>query len=442
LAPARFQHHFKPSPASARPILVHNALYNGVVDADSSVGRLDMQSIVIIGAGQAGIQTAESLRKAGFTGDLTLLDHNPNAVFQRPPLSKAFLAGEINEERLRLRPASFFDSPGIQSRLNVRVTRIDRPNQSVHLSDGSSVAYDRLVLATGARPRPIEAYRFLGDRVHLIRDLSDAKRLRDRLSQIQSVAIIGGGFLGLECAATLQKLGKSVTVLEQQPRLLARVSSPAIADYLHQAHTSNGVRIYTNTTISLVTLHPSNEGESIRIALANSSPIDVDELVVAIGVLPNAELAADCGLAVEGGIVTNADGQTADPRIYAVGDVAAFHHSVYQRTVRLESIDNAFEQARSLAQHLLHQKPTVHKIPWFWSDQYQHKLLIAGLSTHGAEWVLKGDPALNSFTVGAFVDNRLQSVECLNQPKDFAKFRKALNNNENISKTAFLEDAI
>jgi len=395
-----------------------------------------MHSIVIVGAGQAGLQTAESLRKAGFAGSLAIIDQTEDALFQKPPLSKAYLAGDVPEERLRLRPTTFFQSHRIDAYFGVKVVAIQRQERCVQLSDGATLAYDRLIMATGARARSIDAFQDVTSQLHVIRDLSDAKRLRERLTSIDSVAVIGGGFLGLECASTLRKLGKSVIVIEQQSRLLARVASPPISEFLHRTHVASGVEIRLQAVIS--TIERVADTGRLRVVFEDHSACLVDECVVAIGVITNSELAQTCGLMVDGGIVTDQNGQTSDPNIYAVGDVATFHHSHYQRRVRLESIDNAFEQARSLAKHLCAHETTHHKIPWFWSDQYEHKLLMAGLAAPTAHWVVRGDPHTGSFTVGAFEGDRLVAIECMNEPKQFAKFRKLMNNKDIISKSVFL----
>jgi 3-phenylpropionate/trans-cinnamate dioxygenase ferredoxin reductase component len=395
-----------------------------------------MNSIVVIGAGQAGLQLAESVRKAGFQGSLCLIDVDPEAIYQRPPLSKAYLAGELDMSRLRLKGEQFFSQQQIEFVTQRTVTRINRSEQTVVLDTGDSISYDRLVLATGARARLLPGLDAAAPHVHVVRSLADANRLKASLDTATHYAVLGGGFLGLECAATLSKLGKHVTVIEREARLLNRVCSLPISQCLDAIHRDHGVRILTNTALAATTLSASDQ---CVLELSDSQQLSVDELIVAVGVIPNVELAQACGLTVDNGIVTDANGQTSDPSIFAVGDCARFAHTLYNRSVRLESIDNAFEQARAIARYLLEAQPVTHKVPWFWSDQYAHKLLMAGVCEAPEEHIVRGDPASHELCVGAFVADRLVAVECLNRQKDFAHFRKLLNNNHFVSKEAFLQ---
>jgi 3-phenylpropionate/trans-cinnamate dioxygenase ferredoxin reductase subunit len=258
--------------------------------------------------------------------------------------------------------------------------------------------------------------------------------LRTRLDVSKRFCIVGGGFIGLECAATLRKLGKSVQVIEREKRLLNRVCSEPIADFLTNAHHSHGVDILLGTAIVSAVL----QGDTLQLQLDNGTTFEADEVIVGVGVVPNTELAVDCGLAVEHGIVTNQHGQTSDNFIYAVGDCARFQHSLYNRLIRLESVDNAFEQGRSLSRHLVEQEPVEHKVPWFWSDQYDHKLLMAGLSFNPEAIHIRHGSQDAQFSVGLFERGQLQAIECLNQPKDWTRFRKLLNNNEIITVEQFL----
>lgn len=393
-----------------------------------------MQSVIIIGAGQAGLQSAESLRKAGFTGELHLIDQDHQAVFQRPPLSKAYLSGELELARLRIKAEQFFEQQRIQFINDQTVMRIDRSEQRVILADQRALSYDRLILATGARPRQLPSLDMLGRRVHVIRSLQDADRLKSTFASATRYAVLGGGFLGLECAATFRKAGKSVHVLERESRILNRVLSTTVSERLAEIHHAHGVKIMTDTSVTSVSV--GDQGEC-QFQLSDNSQLVVDEILVAIGVIANEELAADCGLTTDNGIVTDANGQTSDPHIFAVGDCARFFHTFYQRPVRLESVDNAFEQSRSIARFMLTGQPVSHKVPWFWSDQYNHKLLIAGVSAtptahHSKPTVHEG------LCVGVFEGGRLSAVECLDAQKEFAYFRKLLNNKDLIDLSQFL----
>jgi 3-phenylpropionate/trans-cinnamate dioxygenase ferredoxin reductase subunit len=364
---------------------------------------MDHADVVIAGAGQAAIQLAASLRQGGFPGRIVIVGDEPGLPYQRPPLSKAYLLGAMAEDALKLRPAAFYQTQHIDL-LYARVRDIDRPNRTVALSDGTRLAYGHLVLATGARNRSLP-----GPGVTL-RTLDDASALRDRLATLRKVAVIGAGFIGLEFAAVATARGVDVTVIEAAPRALLRGVSPVMAEAIASRHAA---RKLFNATVAQIT----QEG----VVLADGTQIPADLTLLAIGVVPNTELAEAAGLAVENGIVVDDHLRTEDPAISAIGDCAAFPHN--GGLLRLESVQNAADHARCVAERLLGRPAPYAKIPWFWSDQGAMKLQIAGLSARHTHTVRRGS---EDFSVFCFRDETLLAVESLNRPAEHMAARAML----------------
>jgi len=352
-----------------------------------------MNAVVIAGAGQAGFQTAWTLRSRGFGGSITIIGDEPHLPYQRPPLSKEFLLGKMPVEKADLRPRAFYDQHRIDLKLGERVVAIDRANQKVKLGSGASIPYSKLVLATGARVRTIPLKGAL-----YLRGRDDAERLKHALQQAKTVAIVGGGFIGLEVAATARTLGKTVTVCELQPRLLARAVGSEIASFLQQTHERNAVRII----------------------FGESSPPAAEVTVVGIGVVPNDELARDAGLAVNNGIVADSRLRTSDENIYAVGDCANHEGR------RLESVQNAADQGTVAAMNILDANTPYTTVPWFWTDQFDIKLQMAGLSDAADQAVMHGDPATRKFSVFYFREGRMIAADSVNRPRDHINVRKLL----------------
>lgn len=384
--------------------------------------------IVIIGAGQAGVQTAESLRAGGYAGRITLLGDEPHGPYHRPPLSKAWLAGEMDGAQLVMRAPEMLARKNIELRTEVKVAAIDRAAQQVLLADGSALPYSGLVLATGSTPRSLPLPGGNAAGVHALRSRDDADAISARLAlcaerQLQ-VVVIGGGFIGLEVAATARKKGLEVTVLEAAPRLLGRVLAPALSDWYAALHRSHGVKLVFDARIAA--LETGADGAVSGVRLADGSLLPAGLVVVGIGVNANDGLAQAAGLECERGIVVDACCRSSDPTIVAAGDCTA-RRLADGSLIRLESVQNATEQGKSAAAALLGQERPFTATPWFWSDQYDKKLQMAGLSGGADQWAVRGDMAGASFSVYHFRANQLIAVDSVNAAKDHLQARKLLD---------------
>ena len=377
--------------------------------------------VVIVGAGQAGLQAAASLRDGKYAGPITLVGDEAHLPYGRPPLSKAFLKGADVPDTLWLRPKSFIDRHRIVLRSGVAVTSIDRERRLVLMADGEAFAFDTLVLATGARNRPLPVPGAGLEGVFSLRGTDDAMRLRTALATARAVAVVGGGFLGLEVASTAAASGCAVTVIEAGPRLMGRAVSPQISDAFLRRHIASGVTILLNESVAALT---GADGWVASVQLGSGAAVLADLVLVAIGVVPNVELAAAAGLAVQDGIVVDAAMRTADPAIYAVGDCALHPNKHAGGPIRLESVQNAMDQARCAASNILGKPSHYTAVPWFWSDQAGAKLQIAGLRGEADQFEVVGEG--DAFSVYCSRAGRLVCVESVNRPLDHAKARKQL----------------
>jgi 3-phenylpropionate/trans-cinnamate dioxygenase ferredoxin reductase subunit len=370
------------------------------------------ESIVVIGGGQAGAQVAFSLRQEGFEGSILIIAEEPVLPYQRPPLSKNYLAGEMPLERLFLRPAKAYEDQKIGLRLGCRVVKIDRAARRVHLDNGEELPYSGLAICTGTRVRPISVPGAGLDNIFYMRTTADADKLRDRLDGAKKAVIVGGGFIGLEAAAVLAKFGKDVTVVETMDRLMGRVVAPLISEWFLNLHQSHGVKVLLNAQVAGFT---GDGGKVTGVQIAGGEVLAADLVVVGIGVIPNVEVATEAGLNVDSlGIVVDASARTSDPAIVAAGECTHHPNSFYQRGVRLESVQNAIDQAKTAAATLAgHDKP-YHAVPWFWSDQYDVKLQMTGLSTGYDSHVLRGDRAEGKFSLLYYKGDRLLAVDSIN----------------------------
>lgn len=384
--------------------------------------------IVIIGAGQAGVQTAESLRAGGFTGPITMLGDEPYGPYHRPPLSKAWLAGEMDAVQLVMRAPEMLARKNITLRTDTTVVAIDRAAKHVQLADGSTLPYAGLVLATGSTPRALPLPGAQAQGVLALRSRDDASAIAERLALCQErqlpVVVIGGGFIGLEVAATARKKGLAVTVLEAAPRLLGRVLAPVLSDWYAELHRSHGVQLQLGAQITA--LEADAQGQVSGVRMADGSLVPAGLVVVGIGVAANDQLAVAAGLECERGIVVDACSRTSDPAIVAAGDCAV-RRLPNGNLLRLESVQNATEQAKSAAAALLGQERPFTATPWFWSDQYDKKLQMAGLSTGADQWAVRGDLGSGSFSVYHFQGERLLAVDSVNASKDHLQARKLLD---------------
>ncbi|MGO9992195.1 MAG: NAD(P)/FAD-dependent oxidoreductase [Steroidobacteraceae bacterium] len=379
-------------------------------------------TILIIGGGQAGAQAVDTLRREGFKGRLVLVSDEPYLPYQRPPLSKKFLSGELAADRLPFRHQSFYDEHRVELKLGIRATRLEPAAHRIALASGEEIIYDRLLLCLGAASRQLTCPGTELPGVHYLRGIADVPTIQAGLKPGARAVIIGGGYIGLEAAATARRMGCAVTVLEMADRVMNRVVAANVSEYFAHEHRTQGVKIVCNTRV--VRLEGDTQVE--RVVCADGSTYDADLLIVGVGAVANMRLAADAGLACENGIVVDEYCRTSDPAIYAAGD-CTYHPSLrFDMRVRLESVDNAFEQAKAAALNIL-ERPTVHdRVPWFWSDQFDNKLLIVGLSQGHDQQVTRGDPATRSFTVCYLKGGELLAVEAINHSRDYMAARKLI----------------
>lgn len=385
--------------------------------------------IVVIGAGQAGQQICDSLRRGGYEGHLMLLGDEPCLPYQRPPLSKKFLTGTLEAERLLLRPASWYEQQKIDVHLNTRVVSIDREACRLRLASGESLAYSGLALATGTRIRPVNVPGAEQAGIHYVRSLADGQHLAAALANARRVAVIGGGFIGLEVAAIAREQGREVILIEALERLMARAVAPQVSAFYATLHRSHGVDVLLGTGVSAIR---SANGEH-TVVTSTGAEYTVDLIVAGIGVVPNSELAEQAGLACRGGIVVDEYARTSDPAIVAAGDCTWHMNGFLKREIRLESVQNAVDQAKSAAASLLGQAAVYCQVPWFWSDQYDVKLQIAGIGMPHDLAVVRGDASGRAFSVFYFRDGTLVGVDSLNKPADHMAARKLLGQGTPVS---------
>ncbi len=372
--------------------------------------------VVIIGAGHAGGSAAGLLRQYGYAGDITLVGAEPYLPYQRPPLSKAWLKGEASLDDLYLRSENFYADQGMDARTNIRCNAISTASKAV-ITNGGTLNYDHLVLATGSKARPFDIKG--ADRVphHVLRTLDDAETLKAMLTGGRRVGLIGAGYVGLEVAASARHLGCDVTIFERESRILARVASPGLSDAFTLIHRDRGVTILTQSHIVELSL---GERDDKIVHLADGAQHGFDLLLVGIGALPDDDLARDAGLSCDNGIIVDEQARTSHDDIFAIGDVTSRTLPFYPGRFRLESVPNALEQAKQAAAAVTGFRPPTIETPWFWSDQYEFKLQIAGLLQSGTRSVVRGDPMTGAFSIFHLdADNRLQAAECVSRPGDF-----------------------
>jgi len=397
------------------------------------------QICIIVGAGHAGAQLAASLRQEGWTGRITMVGDEPWLPYNRPPLSKAYLAGEKTFDEILIRHAEFYERQGIELVLNASASSIDRPHKAVVLSDGARLAYDKLALCTGARVRRLPEDGF--DNVLYLRNRNDLEALRVYLRDGARAVIIGGGYIGLEAAAVLRKFAVSVTVIEAASRVLARVTAPELSQFYQRVHAEKGVEILTGCAIAGLVADAKKPNLAVGLELDNGRSVDADFIVVGIGVVPNTELAEAAGLEVSGGIVTDICARTSDPDIFAAGDCTV--HPVKDfGTLRLESVGNAVEQAKAAASAICGKPRPDHSLPWFWSDQYDLKLQTAGISTGYDRIVMRGDAeASASFAAFYLRQGRLIAADCVNRASEFLLSKKLIAEGREIAPEQLADDS-
>ncbi len=377
-----------------------------------------MAGIVVVGAGQAGASLVAKLRALGYQGPLTLIGDEPVPPYQRPPLSKKYLLGEMALERLFLRPESFYAEHGIELRLGRAVTRIDPASRRVFLGE-EALDYDQLALTTGAEPRPLPAA-MGGDLagVHLVRRLADIDRMAAEFAPGRHVLIVGGGYIGLEAAAVARQRGLEATLIEAAPRILQRVAAPETSDAMRDLHLRRGVRLLEGAGLSRLT----GEGRVTGAELADGRRLEVDFVVVGIGIMPAVDLAQAAGLRVENGIAVDDRGRTSDPAVWAAGDCASF--AFRGARIRLESVQNAIDQAEAVAANMLGAGAPYAPVPWFWSDQYETKLQIAGLNTGYDRVIVREAGAARSHWY--FAGETFLAVDAIDDPRAYMLGKRLL----------------
>ena len=383
----------------------------------------EAKNIVVIGAGQAAAQAVQSLRMFGYEGEIALVGDEPALPYQRPPLSKAYMKGEMAEDRLYFKPAAWYEDNKVETLLSQTVESIDRSTREVHLKHGGTLPYDALILSTGSRPRPLPLEGADLANVFDLRGLADVEHIRPKMMEGQRLVIVGAGYIGLEAAAVAAGLGLKVTVLEMADRVLARVTSPLISAFYETQHKEHGVDVRTGARLAAL---KGKDGKVTHAMLAGGEEIAADMVLVGIGILPNVELAEAAGLPCENGILTDEDARTSDPRIFAAGDCASRPLVHYGRRGRLESVHNAIEQGKLAAAAIMGKPRPALDCPWFWSDQYDLKLQIAGLSTGYDEIVVRGDPGAKKFAAFYLKGGRLIAVDAVNSPPEFLASKKLI----------------
>ncbi len=382
------------------------------------------KTVVIIGAGHAGVQAAASLRDEGFDGAIRLIDAGKALPYQRPPLSKAYMKGEATPESLVLRGESFYAPQSIDLRLGVAAAAIEARERRIRLGNGEALSYDHCVIATGARARPLPLAGVDLKGVHVLRDLADAERLKGEVGRAASAVIVGAGFIGLEFAAVAAKLGLKVTVLEAAPRVMMRAISEPMSRAFEAKHRALGVDLRLGEGVARLL---GDKGRVTGVETASGARLAADIVLLAVGVLAEDRLAAEAGLAIENGVAVDAGLRTSDPAIFAVGDNNGHPNPFFGGRLRLESVQNAVDQARAVARTIVGRGAPYRALPWFWSDQSDWKLQIAGVSRGLTRHVLRGDPESGAFSVFGYEGDRLAVVESVNRPADHMIARRLID---------------
>jgi 3-phenylpropionate/trans-cinnamate dioxygenase ferredoxin reductase component len=378
------------------------------------------EGYVLVGGGIAAATTAATLRRRGFDGAIVVVAAEPEPPYQRPPLSKGLLVGTSQATDIRARPPEWYAEQNVELRLGVRATDIDPAAHSVSLSSGDRLRYDALVLATGLRPRRLPG--FAGERVHYLRTLADARALREQLDRAERLVVLGAGFVGSEVAASAVALGKQVTIFEPAPAPLAAVLGTEMGGVLMEIHREHGVVVRLGEHVTDVT----DTGTGLVLTSSRGDQVECDLVLVAVGSIPNIELAESAGLATGNGITVDEYGATSAPDVYAVGDVASRHHPAYGEPVRVEHHDNAIRQGVNLAANLTGTPTPYAEAHWFWSDQYEHTLQSVGRPRNLDALIVRGSPGERSFSAFSLTDGTIDAVISLNRPGDVLAVRRML----------------
>ena len=387
-----------------------------------------MENLLIIGAGQSAIQCISTLKKEGYSGSITLVGEEEHLPYQRPPLSKGFLEDSLNKERLYFKKLEFFTENKVQLYLGLSAEKLEINNQKVYLSDNSVLEFDKLVFATGSRVRLLD---FPGSElksIFYLRDLDDAEAIKKDLETSENLVIIGAGYIGLEAAAIAAKKNKKVTIIEMADRVMNRTVDPQISEYYLNLHESYGVKFHFNTSLETI----NEVSDSLEVVCSDGTEVKADSVLIGAGVVPNIELAEEAGINCDNGIIVNEFGQTNFKNIYACGDCTNHPNKILNKNLRLESVHNAMEQAKTVASSVMNNPMEYNQVPWFWSDQYDHKLQIVGLSGDHDMVTMRGNTNDAKFMLFYTKDEELIAVDAINNPKEFLISRKLVSNKVKI----------
>ena len=393
--------------------------------------------ILIVGAGQATGQLLISLKQKKYKGKIKVFADEKYYPYQRPPLSKKYLSGELSYERLFIKQRKFFDELDVEFNLSCRVEKISTNKKQIQTKEGQH-NYERLVIATGTRPRRISIDLQESKNIYYLRNIEDAEKIKHSIKQNQSIVIIGGGYIGLEVAATAIKFGCEVTVIEQQDRVMKRVVSKEVSNFFEDYHLSQGVRFIFNDEINSIK-RVNNKHE---ISLSTGKIIHADSILVGIGGIPNTEIAENTDIEINNGISIDSKCKTNINNIFSMGDCTNFWSELYGKKIRLESVQNAIDQAKVLAENIMNIDSVYDSVPWFWSDQYDLKLQIAGLSEGYDETILRGDKKTKSFSCLYLKEGKIIAIDAINRPKDFIQSKVLIQEKRRIDREKASNDDI
>ena len=390
-----------------------------------------MAGMVIIGCGQAGGQAAASLRQEKYEGAITMIGQETYIPYQRPPLSKQYLSGEQEKEKLNLRQASFYSEKEINLLLGTSVVSVDPLQKELQLDTGETVTYDKLLIASGGRPRKLEVDGHNLKGIHYLRNIDDVDAIKAQMSTSKNMVIVGGGYIGLEVASVAIKKGLTVSVLEMENRILERVTTEEMSAFYNELHSDQGVNILTSTQAKAF-----KGFETVERVVCDDQEIPADLVIVGIGILPNTEIAETAGLETDNGIVVDEHCRTSNEHIFAAGDCTNHPNPLLNRRLRLESVPNAMEQGRVAASNMLGGSKSYASMPWFWSDQYEHKLQMVGFSKESDQSIIRGDMTSKSFTVFYLKDNLIIASDSVNNPKEFMASKQLIGKKASVEALA------
>jgi len=397
-----------------------------------------MKDLVIIGAGQSAAQCVLTLKRNNFEKSIVVIGEEDHLPYQRPPLSKDYLSGDVGLDRIYMKTQDFYDQNNVTVKISTKVQSLDRKEKMIHLSKGVDLPYENLVLATGSRVRQLEVEGSGLKNINYLRSINDSNSLKEQFKKGKSLVIIGAGYIGLEVAAAAVKKGMRVTVVEMEDRVMSRTVDPIISDYFDTLHRNKGVEIILGSALK------EFEGKTFveKVVCTDGTTLDADSVVVGVGILPNQELAEAAGLRCNNGILVDEFGRTEDSSIFACGDCTNHPNFYVNKNIRLESVHNALEQAKTVALSLLGKPEKYDQVPWFWSDQFDEKLQIVGLSGDHDETVVRGSVEENFFMLFYLKRGELIAVDSVNNPKDFLISKKLVANKLKISSDVLCDQSV